>query len=229
MSISCTNGLSGDIYFDDMGWRITTAAYVTLYREISSSNSLERVLIGIVKKDRESHPKFMYTNNESSSTVWSGGCIATIVHALAIDLFSSLPPVLSIHMLSAMVKTGSGNGVDVFTCMHTRLQRIKFCPPHRPHPPFPALWKLTMGLGMIGDEATIILLLNAYNYIWTRTGDAHPPVRTVINRIALPLTVIYYTLAALGILFAIFCVGFNLKYRDCKYVDQILAWTCLSG
>ena len=71
--ISCSNanGASGDT-FDDLGWRITTAAYVTLYREIGSNHALERVLIGIIKKERGSQPKFTYTNNESPSTVWSG-------------------------------------------------------------------------------------------------------------------------------------------------------------
>lgn len=72
ISCSNTNGASGDVSFDDLGWRITTAAYVTLYRVIGSNHALERVLIGIVKKERGSQPKFMYTNNESPSTVWSG-------------------------------------------------------------------------------------------------------------------------------------------------------------
>ena len=72
MSCSSTNGVSGDISFDDLGWRITTAAYVTLYREIGNSHSLERVFIGIIKKEIGSQPKFMYINNESLSTVWSG-------------------------------------------------------------------------------------------------------------------------------------------------------------
>ena len=71
---SSTNGyygVSGNISFDDMGWRITTAAYITLYRE-TVSHALERVLIGIVKKERGSQPKYTYINNESTSTVWSG-------------------------------------------------------------------------------------------------------------------------------------------------------------
>jgi hypothetical protein len=141
IGISCTNGASGDMSFDDMGWRITTAAYVTLYREISSSNSLERVLIGIVKKDRESHPKFMYADNESPSTVWSGGCIAIIVHALAIDLFSSLPPRAHAQCNS---EYGPGNGpagVDVFTCALDSRESSSILPialPPSPHPPFPA-------------------------------------------------------------------------------------------
>lgn len=79
IDISCTNGASGDISFDDMGWRITTAAYVTLYRETGDS-SLERVLIGMVKKEKGTRSKFMYINNESPSTVWSGECSYSILH-----------------------------------------------------------------------------------------------------------------------------------------------------
>ena len=102
IGISCTNGVSGDISFDDMGWRITTAAYVTLYRETSNSNSLERVLIGMIKKEKGTHSKFMYINNESPSTVWSGECSCTLA-------LSS----------SAIIITCSGNrlaGVDTCTC-----------------------------------------------------------------------------------------------------------------
>ena len=67
-------GVSGRISFDDMGWRIAMQAYVTIYRE-STNHSLERVLIGIVKKESRSQPNFVYINNESASTVWSGLCI----------------------------------------------------------------------------------------------------------------------------------------------------------
>lgn len=84
LSFPSTNGLSGDTSFDDMGWRITTAAYVTLHREFgsssSSNHSLERVLIGIVKKEGGNQPKFMYVNNEGPSTVWSGRCVLLCMH-----------------------------------------------------------------------------------------------------------------------------------------------------
>lgn len=65
-------GVSGNISFDVMGWRKATAAYVTLYRETASHGTLERVLIGIVKKEKGIQPAFMFINNESTSTVWSG-------------------------------------------------------------------------------------------------------------------------------------------------------------
>lgn len=147
MRFSNTNdhyGATGSISFDGMGRRLSTEAYVTLYRE-TADHTLDRVLVGIVNKERESQPLFTFTNNESHSTIWSGLCLYTIILYYAHDL-------------------------------------------------------------------------SIYEFNLIKAGDESPPVRIVINRLVIPLTVIYYTLAVLGILLAIFCICFNLKYRNCKYV-----------
>lgn len=64
-------GTTGQISFDKLGSRISTQAYVTLYRE-NPNHLLKRVTIGIVEDTNGDHPQFMYINNESASTIWSG-------------------------------------------------------------------------------------------------------------------------------------------------------------
>lgn len=64
-------GTTGQISFDKVGWRISTQAYVTLYRE-DPNHLLKRVTFGIIEDTNGDHPQFMYINNESASTIWSG-------------------------------------------------------------------------------------------------------------------------------------------------------------
>lgn len=64
-------GTTGQISFDEVGWRVSIQAYVTLYRE-DSNQLLKRVAIGIIDNTNGDRPQFMYINNESASTVWSG-------------------------------------------------------------------------------------------------------------------------------------------------------------
>ena len=58
-----------------------------------------------------------------------------------------------------------------------------------------------------------------YNYFPHTLSDGIPPDGTpvkVIHNIHIGLTIVYYTLAASGILFAIGCILFNFAYRKRK-------------
>ena len=65
------SGTSGQISFDKVGRRFSTQAYVTLYRE-GPNKLLKRVPIGVVDNTNGDNLQFIYINNESASTVWSG-------------------------------------------------------------------------------------------------------------------------------------------------------------
>ena len=64
-------GTSGELAFHETGWRASRQAYVTLYRE-DSDELLKKDVVGIVQNTSGNKPQFVYTNNESASTVWSG-------------------------------------------------------------------------------------------------------------------------------------------------------------
>lgn len=65
-------GISGHVSVDKSGLRVSTLAYVTIYRE-SADGSLKKVVIGMVQNRLSGNrPQFVYSKNESRSSVWSG-------------------------------------------------------------------------------------------------------------------------------------------------------------